>query len=222
MAKSIKRFVVLGLGSFGTALATRLAKNGCRVTGVDAGEDRVEDLKDVLYEAIVGDVTDQGTLKQLLLQQADAVFISLGEQIERSLLAALHCKECGARRILVKGVTADHGKILSHLGVERVIYPEVEMAQQLADSMTWPNVLDALTIDTEYSLAEIAVPSSLAGKTLREADLRRHYGLSVLGVKDHLTGKLTLNPAGDFVLTDDQLLLVIGRRDAMNEFQDLK
>ncbi len=222
MAKQLKRFIVLGLGSFGTALAQRLAKNGCRVTGVDSDEDRVEDLKNVLYEAIVGDVTDRETLKQLLVNQADAVFISLGEQIELSLMSALHCKELGARRIQVKGVTVEHGKILEYLGVERVIFPEAEMAQQLADSMTWPNVLDALTIDTEYSLAEIAVPSSLSGKNLRDADLRRHYGLSVLGVKDHLSGKLTLNPASDFVLTDDQLLLVIGRRDAMNEFQDLK
>lgn len=222
MAKSIKRFVVLGLGSFGTALAMRLAKNGCRVTGVDASGDHVEDLKDALYEAIVGDVTDRETLQQLLVNQADAVFISLGEKIELSLMAALHCKELGARRIFVKGVTLEHGRILEHLGVERVIFPEAEMAVQLADSMTWPNVLDALTIDTEYSLAEIAVPSSLSGKTLRDADLRRHYGLSVLGIKDHLMGKLTLNPDGDFVLTDDQLLLVIGRRDAMNEFQDLK
>ena len=222
MAKSIKRFVVLGLGSFGTALATRLAKNGCRVTGVDASEDRVEDLKDVLHEAVVGDVTDRQTLQQLLVNQADAVFISLGETIERSLMAALHCKELGARRIQVKGVTLEHGKILQHLGVERVIYPEAEMAVQLADSMTWPNVLDMLTIDTDYCLAEIAVPASLAGKTIRDVDLRKHYGLSVLGVKDHLSGKLTLNPASDFILTDDQLLLVIGRRDAMHEFQDLK
>lgn len=222
MAKEIKRFVVLGLGSFGTALARKLAKNGCRVTGVDASEERVEEIKDQLYEAVVGDVTDRETLQQLLVSRADAVFISLGETIERSLLTALHARELGAKRVLVKGVTEEHGKILKHLGVERVIFPEAEMAEQLADSMTWPNVLDALTIDTEYSLAEIAVPAALSGKTLRDADLRRNYGMSVLGIKDHLTGKLTLNPAGEFVLTDDQLLLVIGRREELQRFQDLK
>ena len=222
MAKEAKRFVVLGLGSFGSALARKLSKNGCRVTGVDASETHVEEIKDQLYEAVVGDVTDRETLKQLLVNKADAVFISLGETIERSLMAALHSKELGAKRVLVKGVTEEHGKILKHLGVERVIFPEAEMAEQLADSMTWPNVIDALTIDTEYSLAEMAVPTALSGKTLRDADLRRNYGMSVLGIKDHLTGKLTLNPAGEFVLTDDQLLLVIGRREELQRFQDLK
>lgn len=217
-----KRFVVLGLGSFGTALALRLAQNGCRVTGVDSVEDRVEAVKERLYEAVVADVTDNSTLKQLLVNQADAVFISLGENIERSLLAALHARELGARRVLVKGVTPEHGKILEHLGVERVIFPEAEMAVQLADSMTWPNVIDALTIDTEFSLAEIAVPMSLSGSSLKDAELRRRYGLSVLGIKDHLNGKLTLNPSGDFLLTDDQMMLVIGRRDDLQRFQEVK
>ena len=218
----LKRFVVLGLGSFGTALAVKLAKNGCRVTGVDGAEDRVEELKDRLYEAVVADVTDRDTLKELNLAAADAVFISLGENIEPSLLSALHARELGARRILVKGVTQEHGKILKHIGVERVIFPEAEMAVQLADSMTWPNVLDALTIDTEYSLAEMAVPTSLSGKTLKDAELRKRFGLNVMGIKDHLTGKLTLNPAGDYLLTDDQLVLVIGRKEELQRFQDLK
>jgi trk system potassium uptake protein TrkA len=214
--KENRRFVVLGLGSFGTALATRLAQNGCRVTGADASERRVEELKNVLYESVVANVTDKASLKELLVAEADAVFVSLGESIETSLLTALHCRE------LVKGVTEEHGKILSHLGVERVVFPEAEMATQLADSMTWPNVLDALTIDTDHSLVEMAVPETLAGKTLRDADLRRRYGCLVLGIKDHLNGKLTLNPDGEFKLTDDQTLLVIGRKAELSRLSDLK
>lgn len=220
--KNGKRFIVLGLGSFGTALATRLAKNGCRVTGVDASEARVDSLKDVLHEAVVGDVTDRGTLEELLVSQAHAVFISLGEKIEMSLLAALHAREAGAKRVLVKGVTDEHGRILKHMGVERVVFPEAEMAEQLADSMTWPNVLDALVVDAEHSLVEIAVPVTFAGQTLREVDLRRQFGCSVLGVKDHLTGHLVLNPDGEFKLTDDQILLVIGRRSDLNRLGDLR
>lgn len=219
--KNGKRFVVLGLGSFGSALAKRLSENGCRVTGVDASEDRVEALQDVLYEAVVGDVTDRQTLEELLVAQATAVFISLGEKIEMSMLAALHAREVGAKRVLVKGVTSEHGRILKHLGVERVVFPEAEMAVQLADSMTWPNVLDALAIDTDHQLIEMAVPDSLAGQTLRQADLRRKFGCMVLGVKDHLTGNLTINPDGEFRLTDDQLLLVIGRKEELGRLSQL-
>lgn len=220
--KENKRFVVLGLGSFGTALSTRLAQNGCRVTGVDASERRVEALKNVLYEAVVANVTDKASLAELLVAKSHAVFISLGENIETSLLAALHVRELGAKRVLVKGVSEEHGKILKHIGVERVVFPEAEMASQLADSMTWPNVLDALTIDTDHNLVEMAVPETLVGKTLRDADLRRRYGCLVLGIKDHLNGKLTLNPDGDFKLTDDQTLLVIGMKDQLGRLSELR
>ena len=94
-----KHFVVLGLGTFGNPLARRLAKNGCRVTGVDGDRDRVEAIKDVLYEAVIADVTDRNTLSQLSLEDVDAVFIGLGDDITPSLLAALLSRDGeGGRR----------------------------------------------------------------------------------------------------------------------------
>lgn len=219
-SKDNKRFVVLGLGTFGTALAVRLAKNGCRVTGVDSSERHVEAVSSLLYESVVGDVTDRHVLEQLSLPDAEAVIISLGEQIERSILAALHARECGARHIFVKGVSDEHGKILKALGVERVIFPEAEIAVQLADNFTWPNVLNFLQVDPEYSIIEIAVPPSFLGKTLQEADLRRRFNVYVLAIKDALQGKLQGIPHGDFRLNDDQLLLVIGKHADLAKFRD--
>lgn len=217
----IKHFVVLGLGTFGTALAKRLHHNKCRVTGVDARKDHVEDLKNELYEGVIGDATEREVLEQLALGSAHAVFISLGENIARSLLATLHCKELGARRIVVKGVTKEHGKILQHLGVERVVFPEIEVATELADRMTWPNVLDFLPIDPDYSIIEYAVPDSLSGQTLKDADLRRRYGVWVVGLKDVLTGKLDIFPDPDARLNSSQLLLVVGKQAELKQLREL-
>lgn len=216
-----KRFIVLGLGTFGAALASRLFENDCRVTGVDRDRDRVEELKGVLYEAVIGDTTSREVLEQLSIKTADAVFIGLGEDIARSLLATLHCKELGAKRIIVKGVTPEHGKLLQHLGVERVVFPENEVAQELADRMTWPNVLDYLPIDREHSIVEFAVPTELEGKTLAEADLRRRLGIMVVGLKDVLTGKFELFPGGDMRLHDGQLLLVVGKQEDLARLRKL-
>lgn len=206
-----KHFVLVGLGSFGSALAIKLKANGCRVTGIDADIDRVESLRDVLFEAVIGDATERESLEPLGLQRAMGVVISMGEDITRSLLATLHVKELGARHIMVKGVTTEHGKILKALGVERVVYPEIEIANQLADRLTWPNVIDYLPIDSDHSFVEIAVPEALAGKTLIDCDLRRRFGIWVVGVKDALTGKLTMFPEGNFKISDDQMLLVVGK-----------
>ena len=216
-----KHFVVIGLGSFGTALARRLVKNGCRVTGMDFHADRVELLKNDLYEAVIGDATDGEALRHLPIKTADAVCISMGEDIIRSLLAALHAKEHGARRIIVKGVTEDHSKLLKSLGVDRVIFPELEIAEELADRMTWPNVIDYLPIDPDYSIVEIAAPDSLAGKSLQEINLRREYGVWIVGVKDVLSGKLEMFPDGEYILGADQILLAIGHQDQLKRLRSL-
>ncbi|MBI2481053.1 MAG: TrkA family potassium uptake protein [Planctomycetia bacterium] len=217
-----RKFIVLGLGSFGAALARRLTKNGCQVMGVDGIRERVDEIKDELYEAVIADVSDRSSLEELGLPDADAVFISLGEDITPSLLAALHAKELGAKRIIVKGVTKEHGKLLEHLGVERIVFPELEIANELGDRMAWPNVLDFLPIDPDYSIIELAVPPSCVGMTLQEADLRRRFGVWIMAIKDALSGQLSVLPAAEHRLNDDQLLLALGKQDQLERLRLMK
>ncbi|MFM7136730.1 MAG: NAD-binding protein [Planctomycetota bacterium] len=216
-----KRFVMLGMGTFGTALARKLAANGCQVIGVDSRRERLEAVKHEIQECVIGDCTDREVLENLPLRDVSAVFISLGETLSHSLLATLHVKELGARQVIVKGVTKEHGKILEHLGVDRVVFPEEEVARQLADKMTWPNVLDFLPIDPDYSVAEVAMPASLSGKTLAEANLRTAIGVHVMGIKDVLSGKFEMFPDGRRKLLDDQVLLVVGRAEELQALRDL-
>jgi trk system potassium uptake protein TrkA len=214
-------FVVIGMGSFGSALARRLAGHGSRVTGLDADRERIAALEGLLYEPVIGDATDRATLEHLSLADATAVIISLGEDITRSLLSTLHARSLGAPRIIVKGVTKEHGQILKSLGVSRVIFPEEEMAEALADRMIWPNIVDFLPIDPEYSFVEVALPEAFVGKTLGDVDLRRRHQVWVVGVKDALTGKLVMFPGGDFKLGVDQLLLLIGKQKDLTSIRDL-
>ena len=217
----VKKFIMLGMGTFGAALATKLAANGCQVTGVDMRRERLDLLKNVLHEAVIGDSTDREVLENLPIRDATAVFISLGETISQSLLATLHVKELGARNVIVKGVTKEHGKILEHLGVDRVVFPEEEVARELADRMTWPNVLDYLPIDPEYSVAEVAMPSSLSGKSLAEANLRSRIGIHIMGIKDVMQGKFEMFPDGKTRLLEDQVLLVVGREKEIAALREL-
>ncbi len=216
----LKRFVVIGLGSFGAALAKKLKSNGIRVTGIDSDAETVESMQDYLFEAVIGDATDRASLETLSLDTAAGVVISLGEDITRSLLATLHSKELGARHIIVKGVTPEHGKLLNSLGVERVVFPEIEIAMQLADRLTWPNVIDFLPIDTEYSFVEIAMPESMLGKKLVDTDIKKKYGLWVIGVKDAMTGKLTMFPDVEFKFADDQMILLVGKEKDLRRFRE--
>ena len=221
MANKKKHFVVLGLGTFGRSLALQLSKNGCRVTGVDRDKVRVESLKNDLYEAIVADVTERAALEQLDLPDADTVFVGLGEggDMSPSLLAVLHARELGARRLVVKGLGIEHERILRSLGVDRVVFPEAEIAVELADRATWPNVLDYLPIDSEHSVVEMAVAESLIGQTLREADLRRRHGIFVVALKDALSGKLQVFPDPETEFSGDEVLIVLGSNEELEKFR---
>ena len=217
-----KHFVLIGLGSFGTAVARRLSQNGCRVTGIDASPNHVEALKDVLYEALIGDATEKSAFDGLELAHVDTVIISLGEDMARSLLATLHAKECGAKRIVVKAVSRDHMKLLANMGVSRVVFPETDIAVQLADQLTWTNMLDLLAIDSEFSFMETAVPNSMSGQTLLEADIRKKYGIWVVGIRDALTQKLRMFPETNHVFTDDQAILLLGKTSDLEQFRNLE
>ena len=217
-----KHFVLIGLGSFGTAVARRLSQNGCRVTGIDASPSHVEALKDVLYEALIGDATEKSAFDGLELAHVDTVIISLGEDMARSLLATLHAKECGAKRIVVKAVSRDHMKLLANMGVSRVVFPETDIAVQLADQLTWTNMLDLLAIDSEFSFMETAVPNSMSGQTLLEADIRKKYGIWVVGIRDALTQKLRMFPETNHVFTDDQAILLLGKTSDLEQFRNLE
>lgn len=191
------------------------------MTGLDLSRERVENLKDFLFEALIGDATDRATLVPLSLDKCEAVLISLGGSIVPSLLATLHAKEQGARRIIVKGLDSDHGLLLKQLDVERVIYPKIDAGNHLADQLTWPSILDSLPIDHDHAFVEVAVPESWCGQSLVQLDLRRQYGIWLIGVKDVQTNKLVMFPDSDVELRDDQILLVVGMQDKLTELTEL-
>ena len=135
MAEKHSRFIVIGLGRFGSALAQRLAKHGHRVTGVDIDEAAVKGVEDSLANALVADGADEEVLRALDIADATAVFISLGDHANRSIVATMYVLELEAQRVIVKGIDALHAKILRKLGKVEVIFPEEAMARYLADHL---------------------------------------------------------------------------------------
>ncbi len=207
-----KHFIVIGLGSFGTALAERLCKNGCRVTGVDAGREPVEELKDILYEAIIGDATERETLEHLAMKDAKAVFISLGEDITQSLLATLHAKELGAsphhrqrRHARACAIAPLPGNRSRHLSRDRNC-----TGAGRPNDVAEHHRLSADRSGVQFRRDRCAGP--FCRTTLQQLDLRRKFGVWVVGIKDALSGKLSMFPDGDFQLSPDQLLLLVGKQ----------
>jgi trk system potassium uptake protein TrkA len=178
-----RSFAVVGLGRFGSAIATTLTELGHEVIGIDSDGEHVERLSDFVTQAVQLDATDEKALRASGIQDVDVAIISIGEHIESSLLVVMLVKELGIPTILAKATTALHGRILERLGVSRVIFPERDMAIRVAHSLVLPNILDYIELSRDFSIVEMPAPREFVGRTLSELALRTTFGLTLIAIK---------------------------------------
>jgi trk system potassium uptake protein TrkA len=214
----MRQFAVIGLGSFGLQVARRLAANGGEVLAVDVAKNLIDEAKDFVQRAVIADATDGRALAELGLESMDAVLVCLGS-IESSLLTVLHLRELKVRRIVAMAASPDHVKILNSLGADRVIYPEQDAAERLANSLSWGNVLDHVPLAPGYSMLEAAAPDEVVGKTLKESGLGARYGVQVIAIKELVPDRFNLAPRADFVIKNSDILVLLGRDEDLERFK---
>ncbi len=212
----MKRFCVIGAGNFGFHIASNLYNEGHEVMVIDNNRSHIQSLQEHCSYAILADAADRDFLEAQGVKEMDAVIVAIGERSHAATLATLYLKELGVKKILVKAVNEDHGRILIKVGATEIINPEKDMAIKTARTLANPNILDMLEMTGGYSLNELAPPNSYIGKNLIELNLRKKYGVFVLGIKDVLTDNFLLLPPADRVLRDSDMLLVFGRSEDVN------
>jgi trk system potassium uptake protein TrkA len=220
-----KQFGVIGLGRFGSAMATTLAELGHDVIGVDGDEDRVHQLADVITQAIELDATDAKALRAAGIQDVDVAVVSIGENIESSLLVVMLLHELGIETIVAKAVTPLHGRILEKLGVSRVIFPEREMAVRIAHSLVMPNVIDYIELSRDFSIVELPAPEPFVGRTLKQLELRPRFGLTLIAIKrrsDDSNAIVTnIAPSADEKIRQGDVLALLGGNEQLNKLDQI-
>jgi len=220
-----KHFGVIGLGRFGSAMATTLAQLGHDVIGVDGDENRVHQLADVITHAIQLDATDEKALRAAGVQDVEVAVVSIGENIESSLLVVMQLRELGIQTIVAKAVTPLHGRILEKLGVSRVIFPEREMAIRIAHSLVMPNVIDYIELSRDFSIVELPAPAAFVGRTLRQLELRPRFGLTLIAIKRQSgeSSALVTNiaPTAEEMIRDGDVLALLGSNERLVKLDQL-
>jgi trk system potassium uptake protein TrkA len=220
-----KQFGVIGLGRFGSAMAITLTELGHDVIGVDSDESRVQQLADVIAHALQIDATDEKALRAAGVQDVDVAVVSIGENIESSLLVVMQLYELGIEAIVAKAVTPLHGRILQKLGVSRVISPERETAIRIAHSLVMPNVIDYIELSRDFSIVEIPAPDAFVGRTLKQLELRPRLGLTLIAIKRQSdeSGAVVTNiaPAADETIRRGDILALLGSNERLNQLDQL-
>lgn len=216
---AIKQYAVIGLGRFGTSVARKLHEAGKEVLGIDIDELKVEDAEYFITHGIVADTTEEKALKSIGISNFDCVIVAIGNDMQSSILTVSILKELGIKKIIAKALGKRHGQILDKVGADWIIYPERDMGERVANQLLSPNMLNYIELSKEFSLEEIMIPSKMAGKNLRELDLRAKYGVSVIAIVRN--SEIIFSPLPEQMIEKEDLLVVIGNRKNLTKFSNL-
>lgn len=217
----MKTVLVLGLDSFGTTLARSLAQHGVEVLVADYDEDVIQRMRDDFTLAVVADARDREAMAELASRQPDLAVVSLGPHIEASVLATLLLKELGVPQLLACARNDDHEKVLRKVGADRVVQPVTESAERMARSLASKNLVDFVLVGEDFAIVELPVPERWTGKSLRELDLRRRFGVTVIAIKSHpdQEDEQVSAPEPESELAADTSLLLIGRTKDLEKIE---
>ncbi len=208
-----RQFAVIGLGRFGRSVCETLHKMGYDVLGTDIDNKLVaQALADrVLSNAVELDSTNINALKEAGIFEFDTVVVAIGNYLKESIITTLNLKEGGVNYVAAKASSETHGKILTRVGADIVVFPESDAGCELANRLTKPSILDRFDLDPEHSIVEIRIPDEFDGKTLAELQIRGRYKVNVLAIG--YADKFKINPDPGERLAKGMIMVVIGSNE---------
>ncbi len=177
-------YVVFGLGKFGQAVADKLLESGADVMVVDNDPDIIESYSAKATAAIEADLTDPAAIKALGISNIDCAVVAMAMSLESSIMCTMISKECGVKWVVAKSGSERMGTVLSKVGADEVVYPEEESGIRTARHLVSSNFLEFFEVSEDICLIEMLPKDKWVGKTLKELNLRKKYGINVVAIKD--------------------------------------
>jgi trk system potassium uptake protein TrkA len=178
----MEKYIIIGLGVFGRALAENLIQKGTEVIAIDKNMELIEEVRDIVTFAVCMDSTDEKALDSLGLKNVNVGIVCIGEDFEANLLTSVLLKQKGVKKVISRASDPLHIKILKAVGIDQIITPGVEAAEKLAYSLIHKSLLDISYISETTAAAKISVPQEFTGKTLGKLNLRARFGINVVAI----------------------------------------
>jgi trk system potassium uptake protein TrkA len=223
------KYLIVGLGSFGSSLAQKLTAQGNEVIGIDTNMSKVDSLKEKISHTICMDATDEFTVSGLPMKNTDVVIIAIGENQGANVMATALFKNMQVKRLISRAINQLHEKVLQAIGVDEIVHPEEETAERWAKKLCLTDIVDSFDLGRNHSIVEAKVPDNCVGKTIREINLREKFNLIVLtkikqAEAKSILGKTykTADNQGvadlDTILEEDDILVIYGSNKDIQSF----
>ena len=228
----MRQFAVIGLGQFGSSVALALAEKGCDVLAIDSDQDRVDDISEQVSQSVTVDAADEKALKSLGMKDIDVAIVSTGEDIEASISIVLILKEIGVKEIIAKAVTPIHGTILKKVGADRVVFPERDMGERIAESLASPNVMDYSEISDTHSIVELVAPKKFWTRKLSELKLE-DTKVAIVAIKrkvpvitqegeTEFREEINIKPSPEEKINRSDILIMIGSFEGIQKVRGIQ
>ena len=211
----MKNILLIGTGHFGRHIAVQLSQLGHQVMAVDTSEERINDVLPYVTNAQIGDSTNAEFLYSLGIGNFDVCIVTISGNFQNSLETTSLLKELGAKCVVSRAERDVQAKFLLRNGADHVVYPEKQMAKWAAIRYTADHIFDYIEIDEQHAIFEVEVPEGWIGKSVGELDIRRKYGINILGIKR--SGKTDVSITPDTVLSRDITILALGKYKALQK-----
>ncbi|WP_260463756.1 TrkA family potassium uptake protein, partial [Streptomyces sp. TRM72054] len=211
--------VVIGLGRFGRALALELVDEETEVLGIDENPEVVQLLSGSLTHVVRADSTKEAVLRQLAVHEFDRAVVAIGTDLEASILTASLLVSFGIQDVWAKAISEAHGRILSQLGVQHVVYPEHDMGQRVAH-LVRGRMLDYIEFEDDFAMVKTTPPAEIVGQRLADSGVRSRYGITVVAIKR--PGEDFTYATADTVVEADDTIIVAGRTRQAERFSELQ
>ncbi|MFZ9395532.1 MAG: potassium channel family protein [Erythrobacter sp.] len=218
-ADTRKPVLVIGLGRFGSAVATTLERMDHEVLGVDLDPEIVDDHKNLLTQVVEADCSEVETLQRLGAGEFDSAVVAIGTNIEASVLIVLALSDIGIPNIWAKATTERHGRILERTGAHHVVFPEQKMGERVARLVN-ERLLDFIDFGDEFAIAKLKAPEPIVGLPLITSECRKRHGVTVIGAKR--SGQDFIHATPDTIIFPGDELVVSGRIDQIEAFSALR
>lgn len=211
----MKSILLIGVGRFGRHIAAQLVQLGHQVMAVDTDEERINEVMPFVTSAQIGDSTNAAFLRSLGVGNFDVCMVTISGNFQNSLETTSLLKELGAKCVVSRAERDVQAKFLLRNGADHVVYPEKQVARWAAIRYTSNHISDYIEIDDQHAIFEVEVPDSWVGRSIGELDVRRRFGINILGVKR--AGKTDVSVTPETVLAKDETILALGEYKAMQK-----
>ncbi len=212
-----KQFVIIGCGRFGSSVAKKLNELGCEVMAVDRSEETVQNISDHVTYAVQADATDENAIKALGIRNFDVAVITIGGDIQASIMVTLMVKELGVKHIVAKAQNEMHAKVLYRIGADRVVFPEREMGVRVAKNLVSNKILDYIELSPDYTIVEVTPLKEWIGKSLLDLNVRAKFSINVIAIKN--SSGININVSPNEIITEHDILVVIGHNDDIRKVE---